>query len=67
MNTSRDMSSRLMVLLFSDLVDSSKLKRDLGDVEYVRCIAQPHNTIFRELLARFPGAEGTTTPETDSW
>lgn len=45
-----------MAFLFTDLVNSTGLKEELGDAEYVRFVAQPHNTLFRELLGRFPGA-----------
>src|SRR5437867_11055303 len=49
-------ATRLMVILFTDLVDSSALKVRLGDQDYVQHIARPHNGIFRELLRQFPGA-----------
>ncbi len=45
-----------MVIIFTDLVDSSALKVRLGDQDYVQHIARPHNQIFRELLRQFPGA-----------
>ena len=48
---------RLMVLMFTDLVDSSGLKAQLGDVAYAQKIAKPHNKIFRDILARFAGAQ----------
>jgi class 3 adenylate cyclase len=40
--------------MFTDLVDSSALARQLGDAEYVRHVLEPHNAIFRLLLAQFP-------------
>lgn len=46
-----------MVLMFTDLVNSSGLKMQLGDVAYARSVANPHNQIFRSVLSRFPGAE----------
>jgi serine/threonine protein kinase/class 3 adenylate cyclase len=46
-----------MVFLFTDLVDSTGMKERLGDRDYVRLVLQPHNTIFRELLGRFPGGQ----------
>src|SRR5438093_8637520 len=49
-------SSRLSVFMFTDLVDSSKLARQLGDADYVRYVLEPHNTIFRRLLEQCPGA-----------
>lgn len=52
-----DVQSRLMVFLFTDLVDSTGMKERLGDNDYVRLVLQPHNTIFRELLATFPGGQ----------
>ncbi len=51
-----DASSRLMVFMFTDLVDSSALARQLGDADYVRCVLEPHNAIFRHVLAQFPEA-----------
>ena len=49
-------TARLSVLLFTDLVDSSKLKSELGDIEYVNRVAIPHNSCFRTLLNQFPNA-----------
>jgi class 3 adenylate cyclase/tRNA A-37 threonylcarbamoyl transferase component Bud32 len=49
--------SRLMVLMFTDLVDSSAAKIKLGDVDYANEIAKPHNTMFRAILTQFPGAQ----------
>ncbi len=49
--------SRLLVLLFTDLVGSSAMKVGLGDINYVSQIARPHNEIFRTLLRQFPKAE----------
>jgi len=46
-----------MVFLFTDLVDSTGMKERLGDRDYVRLVLQPHNAIFRELLATFPGGQ----------
>ena len=57
-----DVTSRLMVFLFTDLVDSTGMKERLGDRNYVRLVLQPHNAIFRELLASFPGGQ-----ERDNW
>ena len=53
----KESTSRLLVLLFTDLLDSSRLKVDLGDADYVEHVARPHNDCFRELLVQFPGAE----------
>lgn len=52
-----EVTSRLMVFLFTDLVDSTGMKERLGDRTYVRDVLQPHNAIFRELLAQFPGGQ----------
>lgn len=52
-----DRSSRLSVLMFTDLVDSAALARQLGDAVYVGAVLEPHNVIFRRLLGHFPGAE----------
>src|SRR5204863_2414975 len=52
-----DVTSRLMVFLFTDLVDSTGMKERLGDRDYVRLVLQPHNKIFRELLATFPAGQ----------
>lgn len=49
-------AQRLMVFLFNDLVDSTDWKNRLGDAKYVRAVLKPHNDLFCELLARFPGA-----------
>jgi serine/threonine protein kinase/class 3 adenylate cyclase len=47
-------TSRLMVFLFTDLVDSTGIKERLGDRDYVQFVLQPHNAIFRESLGQFP-------------
>lgn len=45
-----------MVLMFTDMVNSSGLKVKLGDAAYAASIAKPHNDLFRRLLAEYPGA-----------
>lgn len=50
------LNSRLSVLLFTDLVDSTGLKSRMGDDEYARQIAIPHNQLFREILKKFRDA-----------
>ncbi len=50
------LNSRLSVLLFTDLVDSTGLKSRMGDDEYARQVAIPHNQIFREILKKFRDA-----------
>jgi class 3 adenylate cyclase/tetratricopeptide (TPR) repeat protein len=50
-----------MVFLFSDLVDSTGWKQDLGDVAYAEGLLRPHNDLFRELLAAHGGTERTFT------
>ena len=54
---SSQITSRLLVLMFTDLVDSSTMTRELGDVDYVRFVAKPHNKLFQKLLLQFPSAE----------
>jgi serine/threonine protein kinase/class 3 adenylate cyclase len=48
---------KLMVLMFTDLVDSSALKIKLGDRAYANKVARPHNALFREILSSIPGAQ----------
>lgn len=48
-------STRLAVLLFSDIVGSVNLKTVLGDSGAARLVTR-HDTIFRETLAEFPKA-----------
>jgi class 3 adenylate cyclase/tetratricopeptide (TPR) repeat protein len=57
-NTSITSHSRLLALMFTDLVDSSALKAPskLGDTGYLERVAAPHVRIFRDLLKQFPGA-----------
>jgi class 3 adenylate cyclase len=43
-------TTRVMVIMFTDLVDSTALKGQLGNDKYVEAIARPHNNIFRKLL-----------------
>ncbi len=49
--------SQLLALMFTDLVDSSALKLRLGDSDYVRYIAEPHDAIFRRVIDQFEDAE----------
>src|ERR1051326_619972 len=46
----------VLTLVFTDIVGSTKLKQDLGDLKAVALI-QDHHALFRELLGRFPEAE----------
>jgi serine/threonine-protein kinase len=48
-------SSRLMVLLFSDIVGSTELKNRLGTVEYAELLSR-HDQIFRQIIDSTPGA-----------
>jgi class 3 adenylate cyclase len=48
--------SRVFVLMFTDLVDSTRLKVELGDAAYAEHVARPHNEIFRRILREFPDA-----------
>lgn len=52
--TDQTASPRLLIFLFTDLVDSTGLKERWGDMDYVRCVLQPHNRLFRETLRQFP-------------
>ncbi len=52
-----EVGSQLVVFMFTDLVDSTALARQLGDADYVRCVLEPHNRLFRRLLAEFSGAK----------
>jgi class 3 adenylate cyclase/CHASE2 domain-containing sensor protein len=49
-------STRLVVIMFTDLADSAALARQLGDEAYVHHVLEPHNAIFRRLLTQFPAA-----------
>ncbi|MDQ3440420.1 MAG: protein kinase, partial [Planctomycetota bacterium] len=49
-------SSRLAVLMFTDVVGSSELKSRLGTPAYASLIAR-HDVLFRQLLASYPSAE----------
>lgn len=53
----QELTSRLVVAMFTDLVDSTQCKIELGDVQYVQSIAQPYNEIFHQVLSRFDEAE----------
>ena len=48
-------TSRLMVLLFSDIVGSTELKGRLGTVEYAELLSR-HDQIFRQIIDSTPGA-----------
>jgi eukaryotic-like serine/threonine-protein kinase len=50
----------LLTLMFTDIVDSTKLKQDLGDGEAVLLI-QRHHSIVRRLLTRFSSADEIST------
>src|SRR5436189_2233242 len=49
-------TSRLMVLMFTDIVGSTDLKRKLGDSETAKMIRR-HDEIFRYTVGAFPFAE----------
>src|SRR3954462_3418534 len=51
----RPTSSRLAVLLFTDIVGSTDLKSRLGTTAYTAQLAR-HDALFRSLTARVPGA-----------
>lgn len=48
---------RLVVLMFTDLVDSSVMKTRMGDLGYADAVARPHNAMFRSILSSIEGAE----------
>ena len=48
--------SKLVTMLFSDVVGSTKLKQILGDSLAIDLLDR-HNAIVREILARFPEGE----------
>ena len=45
-----------MVVLFTDLVDSTSWKSLIGDAGYTQHVLQPHNELFVRLLRDYPGA-----------
>jgi serine/threonine-protein kinase len=49
-------ASRLMVLMFTDAVGSTEMKRRLGDSDYARLINQ-HDALFKRIIAATPKAE----------
>jgi serine/threonine protein kinase/class 3 adenylate cyclase len=49
-------SSRLMVLMFTDVVGSVKLKPELGMAAYAKLLAR-HDALFRSIVESTPGAE----------
>jgi hypothetical protein len=49
-----------LTLLFTDIVDSTKLKQGLGDREAVPVI-QRHHTVIREILGQFSEGEEIET------
>ena len=51
------LSSRLMAFLFTDLVDSTGMKKRLGDKKYVQEVLQPHNQMFEDLIAKYPSGK----------
>ena len=51
-----EIPSQSMVVLFTDLVDSTSWKSLIGDSHYANFVLQPHNELFGRLLAEFPGA-----------
>src|SRR5438067_880719 len=51
-----DRPSRLAVLMFTDIVGSSRMKSELGTATYVRLLRR-HDELFKGLVAASPGAE----------
>ena len=50
----------LLTMLFTDIVDSTRLKQDLGDHAAIDLI-QRHHSVVRDLLEQFPEAEEIDT------
>ncbi len=48
--------SSMVVILFTDLIDSTAWKRKLLDQVYTSDLRIPHDRIFRDLLRLYPGA-----------
>jgi len=57
---SSDPERRLVTILFTDIVDSTKRAAELGDHEW-RALLGRHNQLIRDELARWRGAEIGTT------
>ncbi len=51
-----EIPSQSMVVLFTDLVDSTSWKSLIGSTNYTQFVLIPHNELFSRLLAEFPGA-----------
>src|SRR3984893_2608549 len=52
--------ARLLTLLFTDIVDSTKLKQSFGDREAV-IVIQRHHAVIREILGHFSEGEEIET------
>lgn len=50
----------LLTLVFTDIVGSTKLKQDLGDLRAVELIQQ-HHALVREILSDFEGSQEIST------
>jgi len=57
---SSDPERRLVTILFTDIVDSTKRASELGDLEW-RALLGRHNQLIRDELARWRGVEIGTT------
>jgi class 3 adenylate cyclase/tetratricopeptide (TPR) repeat protein/tRNA A-37 threonylcarbamoyl transferase component Bud32 len=51
---------QLAAMIFTDIVESTRLKQELGDRDAVALIRR-HHSMIREILARFPGGEEVET------
>jgi class 3 adenylate cyclase len=51
------LDQRRLVLMFTDVTDSSALKTKLGNLAYFEKVLVPHDAMFRKVLADFPGAQ----------
>jgi WD40 repeat protein/class 3 adenylate cyclase/tRNA A-37 threonylcarbamoyl transferase component Bud32 len=57
----RQQQTGILVMLFTDLVGSTRLKQDLGDSRAV-AITKQHHAVVRELLTRFPDSKEIDNP-----
>lgn len=54
--TNAQPSSRLTVLMFTDLIGSTRLKTELGTVAYAKLIVR-HDELFRSIVRDVDGCE----------
>jgi len=51
------LDQRSLVLIFTDMVGSGALRTKLGDRLYIKKVLEPHDAIFRTILADYTGAK----------